>query len=325
MTKEDRKRLESAAAYINKDFRLFFDYIEEKKVKVSKRDLCMKNKDCFILDGQMHFQEKYADQKYPQEYYAVIQFFSFFGQRFGIWRLQEHSRTLFKYEKGKNYELFRKLSDRSRYLLFLVCFLYEYAGAVKMDIPIEGGGTHEILRFFAKKDPGAVIENTPEVRGIFFEEWVRYTPVLRIFQELGLCVLELEQADGWQKIVSIKITEAGCAAGRWFQKCDMLLKIQMEEEYYDPWEYIGQAVPVYGRQFVSEERFLVQGFFAAEEEECIYSLVVSLRNCIRTIRINGDTTLERLHLMIQEAFAFENDHFYYFSVGHAFGSYNRKT
>lgn len=336
LSEEEKLLFTEGAKNISQDFDAFCSYIEDNQVKVSKSSHLMGKKDCHEINQLLSWKEDYQTSGHLQTKYAVIHFLYFFSIRYEILVIQPVPAKGLLLTCGRAYDKYKSLSTAARYLVFYLTFLYEYTQFIDNSAwdwkQCEAEG---MLEVFSNTVVGEFLAPDSATKQILGSDLYEYSHVLRIMQTLSLCEVEylsedqekeiirnrksIRKAAFGTKIASIKVLKMGNIIGKLFNH----IFIDPEEEcMLEPLELIMEYSALYAKELAPKEIFLIQDLISGMSDEEVeveetYLLKVSLRygDCSRTVRMNSQHTLEELHLEIQKAFGFGNDHLYNFSLG----------
>lgn len=295
------------------DFTVFCEYLVDHKVKISKNTGHIGKKDCFELNKLLYRKEEYDKATRFQERYPIIHYFYYIALKYRILELNI-SKNGFIY--GRNYDLYQNAPALERYTLFLVNFFF--------DIKYMEG--YHFAPFHINPFLEWVDEEKPEEGKVyqvpynaFREDYHSNCGIIPYLEELRL--IRTYKKSSWDERSGISL---------WEIECLKLLKavfylyggVFTEEEYqWDADEKIKYYFDEYMDILVpSQENHTLSGIFLPAEitiKDQIVDLKVSMRcyDCSRTIRLNQSDSLYDLHLAIQNAFDFNNDHLFDFRTG----------
>lgn len=295
---------------ICRDFTSFCKYLVEHKVRLSKSTAHIGKKDCFELNRLFYRKEEYEKATRFQTYYPVVHFFYYVAVKYRILELNV-SETNMVY--GRNYALFQNASILEQYTLFLIHFLYDVRFMKNKHVPYH---IKPLFRWYDKTKPeeGKIYQASLEVFPHEDSCDTRITPYL---EELRLIRIYTQgrlerEVTPWE----IEALPALNAVFRMYGEIDCaeedIGEYEEQLEYYFD-KYMDVLEPGQKKHILSEIFTPVQ----IEIPDQTIDLEVSMRHydCSRTIRMNLSDSLYDLHMMIQEAFDFDDDHMFEFYVG----------
>jgi hypothetical protein len=309
------------------DFIGFCCFIDERKPLLSKRKVGLGKNDLFELNTQLNFRKDVAAPNYQQESYPIIDL---------MFKLAVLGKLYLKVgdPKGNVYletttrkTEFDALNSFEKY-----CFLFEtfWTQYDFMEIIRWGNNPiHEIIQTLAKSRYGQQLKKGS------FSGMVNYDPafsynsiIIQYFSYLGICTLvpivyEAKKRKTYDDIIEEVIpTEFGVNI------CKILTK-QKITDWNIPWleihgyyndeeekENEPEIIPLF-KYFVPMFPKGVLSNTVNDETKKLaigsFIFKVSLESKVwRKIRLSSKHSLEDLHLAIQEAFEFDNDHLYSF-------------
>jgi len=298
------------AEIICRDFEAFCKYLVEHKAKLSKTTAHIGKKDCFELNRLFHRKEEYEKATRFQKHYPVIHFFYYVALKYHILELNA-AETGMVY--GRNYTLFQNAPILERYTLFLLNFLYD------VNFLRDKYALSHIRPFFqwyetTKPETGNVY---PCMYGVFPDEYSSEKGITAHLEELRL--IRIQRKGEMQAAFvpwEIEVLPALNAVFRLYHE------IHIREEGL--WEKEKKIESFFLKSMdvlePGQKKYTLSEIFMPAQIEILdqtVDLEVSMRHydCSRTIRMNQRNSLYDLHMMIQEAFGFDNDHLYEFYVG----------
>ena len=325
--KGNLKELEREAAVICQEFAVFCTYVTENHVKLSKKTGNIGKKDCFALNGLFHAREEYEKPVYIQNKYPVICFFYYAAVRYKILEFNPSGSEL---QQGRNYQCFWEASVWEQYILLLTLFLFDGA--------------------FARKESYWYPDNIAELWGLYIDRFMKWADVNKI--QVGMkyqwsresLFLYDESLDFLARCLEVFGLIKNCRMpvqddvqeNSWeIEVCPLLETVNdlyenTETEELDDLEELPGSkkdIEIQCAYMAYMDR-IMQGKTAGNlsrifgEEDVQYKnqridLQVSMRyiDCIRVIRMNLKDTLYDLHMAIQRAVSFDNDHLFSFTVG----------
>lgn len=303
-----------------KDFETFINFILEKDLNLSNRTQVLGKNDCFELNSQLHFQKSVNKAYYTQDQYIAIDLFFTLSVESKLLLKEINHKNKFKLIKTVRLEEFLNLNIYEKYVFLLEHFWtkYEFDEELRNDIHevfelIYVIGRNNVRNKIMKKD-------VKHARSLFSY----YSKITKILKILGICELELidnvkNKYD--DSIKSIIPTELGQ------EVCKVLASTALDylntEFYYidiikERFDIKDSKVKKTFFKLISKvfEPKLIEKTINSNVQinrKGTYILKVSLdKNLWRVIKLSHKTRLHRLHLIIQEAFDFDNDHMYGF-------------
>ena len=324
----DLKELEKEASVVCRDFLVFCDYIVTNEVKLSKRTGNIGKKDCFALNGLLHVREKYESPTYSQSQYSVINFFYYIAVKYKILEINSSGTGL---REGKNYQNFIGASVWEQYVLFLSVFLFDGTYAEGRNSWYSNGAAElwgmyvdSFMEWLDTEKPGVGCKSRVSGNsGICGLGSMRI--IMPYLEELGL-VKVWGQPDGegrdrecqWE----IEVRPLLELVADLYENTDIDADVDMEGcNTADLDVVVCCAYEDYIKKLMGERpQSRLSGLFGnqyAQDRKQTIDLEVSVRytDCIRVIRMNLEDSLYDLHMAIQEAVEFDDDHLFAFHIG----------
>lgn len=301
-----------------RDFRTFLDYCVEHKPKVTKTSRHINRKDCFAINARMSEPQANAHERMDQAFYSLIHLF---------FELALAGRLLSYSDDGNRLQanreqllLFDQLTDMEQYV-YLVKTLWCYANWSTIqtaDRPRNSQFDYIYMLETLSKTPKG---QTADVNhGLGLIGWkVGY--VLRYFEHFGWCNCTWRDVEGVSKrewlAETITLTALGNA---WlhalekrapFEKYNMHSAFLLESRLTEPELSLEVAL----RELFAEPVRPLPTVSAVGKRPGVYEFTITpvyFPKVHRRLRISGKQSLEQLHLLIQEAFSFDDDHLYTF-------------
>ncbi len=235
MTRQEKEILDQAAVRICTDFDQFCRYTIDNKVTVPIATGDLGKQDCFAINQFMTAPEPYDTADHSICEYALVQYLQFAAVWLRVVDLQYQGDGRAVITKGKWYEQFSRLAQRSRYLLLFFCFVYEYAAVLKLESVLRGEKQFSILDHLAESVVGVYIPDNAQTRKAFWMEVNSYSHLLRILTAMDLCEAEFQDLKAvsaskmtgtGQQILSgigvksIRTTAAGVILARCYLTCE---------------------------------------------------------------------------------------------------------
>ena len=309
-----------------KDFDTFINFILEKYPNLSNRSQVLGKNDCFELNSQLYFKKDASKASYTQEQYIAIDLFFTLAVKSKLFLIQTNSKNKFKLIKTARLEEFLDLNIYEKYVFLIESFWTEY----EFEEVLRNG----ILEFFEliyvisrTNIKNKILKSDLKHGKSLFSYYSKITQILRV---LGICELELidnvkNKYD--DSIKSISPTVCGKGICKLFTNevldyfniedffIDMIIErwdIEEFEDFEDEKTFFEFMTKVF-------ESGLVEKNINADVQinrKGTYILKVLLdKNLWRVVKLSHKTSLHKLHLIIQKAFDFDNDHMYAFYTG----------
>ena len=329
----DLNELEKEAAVICRDFALFCDYIIKNKVKVAKRTGNIGKQNCFELNMLFHVKEEVEKPSYLQNRYPIINFFYFIAVRYKILEINSAGTVL---QQGTNYQCFCEASIWEQYLLFLAVFLFDGTFAGRE----EPGYTDRVVEMWEdyvdgfmewvdRKKPcvGTQYQLSRDNREFHYFRCMDFiVPYLRELRLIKVWQWPDDEKRGREYRWEIEGLPLLAMVSDLYENTDIDededadtdVDAQMIADMDDIVHYGYKAY--FDRLMQGQKSSSLLRLFGdenAQNQERMIDLEVSVRHtdCIRIIRMNQEDFLYDLHLLIQEAVEFDNDHLFEFSIG----------
>ena len=307
------------------DFETFIKYVEVEKPTLSPKLGVLGKNDSFRLNSGLNYRKAVTTPNYLQEYYYIIDL---------MFSLAIDSRLLLivNDEKGKAHlsisagiEPFFKLNNFEKYVYLLQTYWSKYDFDEKTNRYLEVPQLYGLLKLIANGKSDERILKKANTYNLYAGRSASFLHHLHYF---GLCKLQLIEGAKGKYEDSVKAvipTDVG-----------IIICKQLLNKAISFWnlgdsriflEFCGIKVanndnkklfPIIADMFPDN---IVQHTIEDEVETVIdrsgvYTFTVKLSKGIwRKIRMSHENTFEELHLAIQEAFNFDNDHLYEFYIG----------
>ena len=305
------------------DFDTFINFISEKDPSLSNKTLALGKNDCFELNSQLYFKINAIKASQAQDKYIAIDLFLKLAVNSKLFLIQVNSKNKFKLVRTVFLEEFLNLNIYEKYAFLLECFWTKYEFEEEL---------RNIIYHFTELI--FVISKTNVQKKIYISD-VNYGSTLfsyysmfpKMLEIMGIC--ELECIDNVKSryddsIKSILPTVFG------IEICKVLISTALDYLNVDDY-YIDIIKGQYAINDIKVKKTffeLIANIFEPKlinksincnskiNREGNYILKVSLdKNLWRIIKLSHKTRLHELHLIIQEAFDFDNDHMYAFYTG----------
>ncbi|MBU3129827.1 plasmid pRiA4b ORF-3 family protein [Clostridium tagluense] len=301
------------------DFNTFMEYIEEEKPVLSAKKEVLGKNDSFKLNSKLNFNKAVTAPNYNQDQYFIIDLMFSLAIDSGLYVVANDEKEKVNLVKTEKVELFLELNNFEKYVFIIENYWSKYDFCKKYPRWSGTIALWNIVASIAKANLGEPIlkqENTQ----IVFSTAVSFLCQLSYF---GLCRLELIEGvkNKYEDTVKAIIpTELGIVI------CKKLLTEGFNfwnmEDVETLMEHLGIKRGDKSLFFVLKDIFpgnIVQKTIENEvqiDRSGVYTFKVSLSKSLwRKIRMSHRNTFEDLHLAIQSAFNFDNDHLYDFYIG----------
>ncbi len=319
------------------DFSVFLNYLEENNIKLTKTNHFLQGKVVYTLNQKMTLEEmKNVTTRTPQDSYPLIHLFyhlAISGKLFKV----NYTKSYNYLRPAEHLKKYRKLTKTEKYL-FLLETLWLDCDWKKLQVGRFGyrceDDLEQTLSVLLKHGPDKYVKVTTgtSLKGLtfsleYFLKYLSYFGLWRVkyYESAHKGSRRAYSADG------ITLSKLGA------QICPILLQYWPLEEYNLPYmRYLGIDFGIPGQRIAFEKPFWisfidifpeVSGTIPREDDnnqiEGNYIFKVSLQSSWRKIKISSSSSLEDLHLIIQDAFNFDNDHLYaFFTSGKAWQGEN---
>ena len=313
-----------------KDFDIFINFILEKNPNLTNKTQVLGKNDCFELNSQLHFQRTAIKASYTQDQYVAIDLFFKLSVKSNLFLMQINSKNKFELIKTVCLEEFLDLNIYEKYLFLLESFWskYEFNEELENDIY----EFYEIIYVISRTNfENKILKSDVKYCRSLFSYYSKFAKILNI---MGICELEFIDNVKSKYDDSIKsITPTACGT----EICKVLINKTLDylntEIYYidmikERWKVKDVKVKKTFFELISKvfEPKLIEKTINSNVQinrKGIYILKVLLdKNLWRIIKLSHNTKLHKLHLIIQNAFDFDNDHMYAFYTGTSYK--NRK-
>lgn len=318
-----KSKYEKDILQLIKDFDTFINFILEKDPNLSNKNQVLGKNDCFELNSLLYFQRDAIKASRTQDQYIAIDLFFTLAVKSKLFLVQINSKNKFKLVKTPRLEEFLNLNIYEKYAFLLECFWTKYEFDEELRNSIYE--FFEIIYVISRTNVENKILKSDVDRGrTLFSYYSKITKILRI---LGIC--ELEFIDNVKSkyddsIKSIIPTALG------IEICKVLISTALDylnTEYYyidiikERWEIEDIDIEKTFFELISKvfEPKLIEKTINSDVQinrKGTYILKVSLDKSLwRVVKLSHKIELHRLHLIIQQAFDFDNDHMYAFYTG----------
>lgn len=321
--KESLIELENYIYPLIQDFETFIKYVEKEKPSLSPRMGVLGKNNSFNLNSQLNYRKSATAPNYLQEYYLIIDL---------MFSLATESKLLVvNNEKGKAYlslgkglESFLELNNFEKYVFLFETYWSKYDFNKQFDGWIGVMQLYSMLELIANGKSNERILKKVDT----YMNFVGPASFSHHLYYFGLCRLEqIEGAKGKYEdsIKAVIPTDLGIiickqllneAMSFWDSgKAKMILEYEgikvKNNKNKKLFSVIAEIFPDNVVQHTIEDEFETK-----IDRSTVYTFKVSLsKGVLRKIRMSYENTFEDLHLAIQEAFNFDNNHIYAFYIG----------
>lgn len=306
-----------------KDFDKFINFIEEKNPNLSNKNQVLGKNDCFELNSQLYFQREAIKASYTQQQYIAIDLFFTLAVKSKLFLIQINDKNKFKLIKTPCLDEFLNLNIYEKYVFLLECFWtkFEFEEELRNNIY----DFFEVIYVISRTNAENKILKSDVGHGrTLFSYYSKVSKILRI---LGICELEIidtVKSKYDDSIKSIIPTAFG------IEICKVLANTALDylNVEFDYIEIIKERREIKNDKVKKTFFELISRAFEPQliektiksdvqiNRKGTYILKISLdKNLWRVVKLSHETGLHRLHLIIQEAFDFDNDHMYAFYNG----------
>ena len=313
-----------------KDFDTFINFILEKNPNLTSKTQVLGKNDCFELNSQLYFQRTALKASYTQDQYVSIDLFFKLAVKSNLFLMQINSKNKFELIKTVCLEEFLNLNIYEKYVFLLESFWskYEFDEELENDIY----EFSEIIYVISRTNfENKILKSDVKCCRSLFSYYSKFTKILKI---MGICELEFIDNVKSKYDDSIKsIMPTACGT----EICKVLINKTLDylntEIYYidmikERWKVKDVKVKKTFFELISKvfEPKLIEKTINSNvqiKRKGIYILKVLLdKNLWRIVKLSHNTELHELHLIIQKAFDFDNNHMYAFYTGTSYK--NRK-
>ncbi len=309
-----------------KDFDTFITYIIEEEPKLSDRNQVLGKLACFELNNKLFYKKDVQKASYIQEQYIAIDLYFELAIKSKLFLIEINSKNKFSLIKTDRLDEFMTLNIYERYVFIIESFWtkYNFEDVIYSDIIRFLSLINEIG--MANEGMKITKENKPNI-SIFLSYDSKMTQILNI---LGICKLDFidnvvnKYSDSIRTIIP---TNFGVKICKLFLN-ELLDFFNVQESYIE--ETIDKFSIEEYEDFNEDKSFFehIQKAFepglivntvtkkiSINRKGCYTLKVMVDKNTWRVIILSHKTKLHELHLKIQEAFDFDNDHMYAFLKG----------
>ena len=325
-------------ALIVEDFQIFIDYLATRNVSLTASKNVLKSSDLLILNEKMSsFQTKFVTNKTKQEQMGLINTFFYIAKSANLFILAVSKKEVVFQPNEAKIKEYEELSDDAKYFFLLEAFwsFIDWDEAFDCRSFWKSDALQKLLK---KNTPNkAMTVSCVELKrkgvvsgGVykFFDEVMSAFGCIELFWDKNLVDAPKNKYVYPYEAMSLTVHGA------------LILPVLFEERSQFGWNLENRLIDAYFEFEESEERMghfedafkiafpnlkaensLLQVRFPLRKG--LYRFKVSFeKEMYRIIEIAGSDTFEDLHLAIQDAIDFENDHLYYFSLTGKSAVYN---
>lgn len=307
------------------NFGKFCSYIDQKKPKLSQRLEELGKNDLFRLNSLLTFRQDFFAPNYLQASYPFIDLMFKLSLLGGLYRKTGDEKANVYLESTSRKEGYDKLNSFEQY-----CFLFEtfwtkfdFTDLMRWDF----GEFDRLTSAISKSRPGQELVKGSVSERLTYDPVFSYlSAIVHYFRFLGICSFEPipiwdkkpgKPEDTVSKIIPNEFGIKICSILRklklklWNKPYLKIMGIYTLDEYY----YLTEKPFLEHFKPIFPENSLLS-FIKSETSRILkgnFTFKVMLGNKIwRKIKLSNEHTLEDLHLCIQRAFNFDDDHLYSF-------------
>lgn len=306
------------------DFETFINFILEKDPDLSNKTETLGKNLCFELNSRLHFQRTAIKASYTQDQYIAIDLFFTLAVESRLFFIQANSKNKFKLVKTACLEEFLNLNIYEKYVFLLEVFWATYDFEKELSYNIFE--LFELLNVISKTNGHSKMLKSDVSYGSFFSYYSKITKILRI---LGICELEFIDSvkskydDSIKSIMPTdfgrKISKALITALDYINVEDYIIDILKEKLKIKNIEENKTFFEIISKVFESGLINKTVNCNIEINKKGTYILKVLLdKNLWRILKVSHNSTFHELHLIIQQAFDFDNDHMYAFYTGSSY-------
>lgn len=306
------KLFQNAADNLAKDYQTFLDYIEANDVRLAKTTVHIGKKDCWAINQKFDtLREPYPAVGRTQEFYTIIDFFLCFSEYSGILRLVKKKGSGIGLVRSERYMDFNKLTAMEKYAFMMAVWFGIYQKSLSESST--SFIVRELLRSLEGRMPGDPLNDINDfdrcVWGIF------YSATLRLFALFHM--VEIQWLDAAVEVKENKFRIKALyqtGEGEAFQKSyDDFERVFWPAETFE--KALEKIVKLMGLPADAVEKFNTFMKRTVDAGKCTVEFKVTVGDCVRTIKMGDQYTLDDLHFLIQKSVDFDMEHLYYFQLG----------
>ncbi len=327
---EESPLINSGDLDIVKDFDKFCNFIDSNNPPLTKKKKVLAKKDAFNLNSCLHFKREVAAPNYQQDQYYCLDLLFDLALASGLYRKVVNDSGKTTLQQAERMVDYQQLNDYEKFVFLLESFWCNYDfEKLFTGFSLHNGVylTRNLLISIATSKPFERLEKSNEEHQQYIDNCFSFDFKIVIrFSCFGLCTFEW--AEETKKIYSDVIktiipTEMGCIISNtlvteglpYFKHAELFSHLL--DTSSDQQKPPNKRKPPFHKLIA---RLFPEGAVQNSVPEvslktttCTYVFKVLLGKKIwRKIRISSGHTLEDLHLAIQDAFEFSNDHLYAF-------------
>lgn len=308
-----------------KDFETFCDYIEQRRPKLSQRMEVLGKNDVFELNAQLFFRKDVSAPKYLQESYSVIDLMFNLATLGGLYRKTGDEKANVYLENTARKLEFDGLNIFEKYCFLLETFWtkHDFIEMMRWDFNY----FDQLIATFSKSFGGQELKKGYTTGRAEYDPVYSYLSILVHYLRFwGFCSFELlpvglkkqgKYEESISKIVpnefGVNICKILCKLklSLWNYPYLLVMGIYVEEEYYNLTKisFVEHLKPIFPSNSLTSS--VKSDTTNIQEGNYTFKAMLG-KGTWRKIKLSHKHTLEDLHLSIQEAFDFDNDHLYSF-------------
>lgn len=308
------------------DFSTFINFVLEKDPDLSNKTQVLGKNHCFELNSQLHFKRTAIKASYNQDQYIAIDLFFTLAVESRLFLIQINSKNKFKLVSATCLEEFLNLNIYEKYVFLLEAFwiTYDFEEELKHNI----FEFLQLLNLISRTNSHSKILKSDVYYGSLFSYYSKITKILRM---LGICELEFIDSVKSKYDDSIKsimptdfgreISKALIRALDYINTEDYIIGVLKERLNFKNSKKDKTFIELISTVFEPKLINKTVNCNIEINKKGTYVLKVSLdKNLWRKLKVSHNTTFHELHLMIQLAFDFDNDHMYAFYTGTSYSN-----
>lgn len=308
-----------------KDFNTFCNYINQYRPKLTQRVEVLGKKNLFELNAQLFFMKNVSAPNYVQSSYPVIDLLFRLAILSSLYRIVGDDKTNI-YLESTSYKIeFDGLNNFEKYCFLLETFWTKFDFMEIMRWGIDS--LDQFTKTISESKPGQkLVKGTISKRPDYDPFFSYLSEIVHYFNFFGFCSFEsiisenkklTKYDDSISKIIT---TDFGVNICKILKKLRLNLwnypylsirEIYIKDKYYSftKTPFMDHLKPIFPNNALLKS----VKFETTKKQKGNYTFKVILEKEIwRKIKLSHKLTLEELHLYIQKAFDFDNDHLYSF-------------
>ncbi len=311
------------AATVN-DFNTYCRFIDQQRPKLSKGLEVLGKNVLFVLNGQLHFRKEVSAPNFPQESYPYINLMFNLSLLGGLYRKVGDEKANVYLEPTTRKAEYDSLNLFEKYCFLLETYWTEYNFVEELRIGLDS--FNQIITRFSRSKSGEDLKKGDITNRKEYDPFFSYlSNITYHLSFLGFCLFEpvitdkkLTKYD--DSILYIIPSDLGINSCKILSKLKLtlwskpylnIMGVYTKDEFFNLTKrpFVEHLKPLFPKNS------LINGVTSktVEEQTGNYTFMVMLDKTIwRKIKLSHKHTLEDLHLAIQKAFDFDNDHLYSF-------------